>query len=252
MVDIHSHILPGLDDGAKDLAESLAMLRLAAESGTTDIVATPHANHDYRFQPERIEEKIAELEAAVGAAIRIHRGCDFHLTYDNIQEALAHPTKYAINHYRYVLVEFSDLLIPKSTEDVFYRMQAAGMVLIITHPERNPLLYRKLDQVGDWVAAGCLLQVTAHSLAGLFGRQAKEFAHRLLERNLVHFIASDAHDSEFRTPALKDAYDYVARKFGPARAEALLVTNPRATLTGDPVELPETEPPAPKKWCRFW
>jgi len=162
VVDIHSHILHGVDDGSRTLEQSLAMLRLAAEAGTTDIVASPHANGEFKFDPEVIETKLAELRTAAAGLIRIHTGCDFHLSYDNIQDALQHPAKYSINHKSYVLVEFSDLLIPKMTDDVFYQMQSVGMIPIITHPERNPLLQRTPERVLDWVRGGCTVQVTAN------------------------------------------------------------------------------------------
>ena len=208
------------------------MLRLAVESGTTDIVATPHANHEFDFEPEVIAAKVEEMRRAVDGAIRIHTGCDFHLSYDNIQDSLRNPTKYAINHKKYVLVEFSDLLIPKTTDDVFYQMQAAGMTPIITHPERNMLLQQRLEKLADWAESGCLLQVTAASFLGRFGKQAKAFADRLLQQGLVHIVASDAHDTKYRPPSLKDAYEYVAKACGPGRAERLFVKNPAATLTG--------------------
>src|SRR6202142_3401437 len=118
MIDIHSHVLPGLDDGARSLEQSIAMIRIAAETGTTDLVASPHANLEFHFDPERVEERLAELEKA-GGGVRLHRGCDFHLYFDNIHDALAHPTKYTINHKGYLLVEFPDLLIAKSTPEVF-------------------------------------------------------------------------------------------------------------------------------------
>ena len=161
MVDIHSHILWGLDDGAHTIEESIAMLRLAAESGTTDIVATPHSNNQFTFEPELISRKIEELQAAIGPLPRIHRGCDFHLSLENIQDALANPSKYAINHLNYLLVEFSDMLIPRTTQEIFERLQSAGLTPIITHPERNGLLHSRLDQLQSWVENGALVQVTA-------------------------------------------------------------------------------------------
>src|SRR5262249_29638841 len=136
LVDIHSHILPGLDDGAKTLEDSLAMLRLASESGTTDIVATPHANNEFRFDPELTGQKIDELQQAAGPVPCIHTGCDFHLMVENIQDAVAHPGKYSINHLNYLLVEFSDLLIPRTTQEIFDHLQGAGLIPIVTHPER--------------------------------------------------------------------------------------------------------------------
>jgi len=228
------------------------MLRLAAESGTTDIVASPHANHEYKFDPGLIAEKLQELRRAIDGAIRIHTGCDFHLSYDNIQDSLKYPSKYTINHQSYVLVEFSDMLIPKTTDDVFYQMQAAGMTPIITHPERNMLLQKRLDKLDTWVQSGCLVQVTGASFLGRFGKQAKTFADRLLELGLVHVVASDAHDTKHRPPSLKEAYEYVSKVCGWARAELLFVKNPGAVLTGDPLETSYEEAAPPKKWFQFW
>lgn len=253
MIDIHSHILPGLDDGAKTLEDSVAMAQVAAESGTTDIVATPHANLEYSYDPELVDRKIAELSEASRRVIRIHRGCDFHLHYDNIQDALAHPTKYAVNQKCYVLVEFSDLLIAKTTGEVFQRMRLAGMIPIITHPERNGLLQRRVEQLESWVNSGCYIQITAQSLLGRFGKHAKQFADDLLRRGLAHFVASDAHDARHRPPKLDEAFEYVAKKFGPKRAERLFVLNPGAVIAGAPLEEEDpAEPPPPRKWYHFF
>jgi protein-tyrosine phosphatase len=240
-----------VDDGPKTLEQSVEMLRLAAENGTTDIVASPHANHEFKFEPDVIAAKIEELRQAVNGSIRIHSGCDFHLSFDNIQDSLQNPSKYAINHKNYILVEFSDLLIPKTTDDVFYQMQSAGMIPIITHPERNMLLHQRPDHLEAWVESGCLLQVTAQSFLGRFGKQAKAFADRLLQRGLVHIVASDAHDAKYRPPSLKQAYEYVFRECGERRAGMLFVRNPTAALTGAPLEI-DLEPPVPrKKWYQF-
>jgi len=253
MIDIHSHILPGLDDGPATLEECVTMVWVAAQSGTTDIVATPHASLDFQFDPQQVDQKIAELAAACGPVPRIYRGCDFHLTYDNIQDALAHPATYTINRRNYLLVEFSDLLIAKSTGEILSRMRQAGIVPIITHPERNWLLQQRLPQLESWVAGGCCLQVTAQSLLGRFGREARDFAWVLLRRNLAQFVASDAHDPEDRTPRLDLAYQQIARKLGEARAERLLVSNPRAALEGQFLEWePEPEPPPRRRWYQFW
>ena len=250
-VDVHSHILPGLDDGAKSLEDSVEMLRMAVGSGTTDIVASPHADNEFHFDPEMVAKKIEELRLAVNGSIRIHTGCDFHLSFDNIQDSLRNPTKYAINHKRYVLVEFSDLLIPRTTDDVFYQMQAAGMIPVITHPERNMLLQKRIDQLAIWAESGCLVQVTAQSFLGRFGKQAKAFADRLLMQGLAHIVASDAHDTKYRPPVLSEAYAYVVNACGQERAERLFVTNPGAILTG--ALLVNVEEPAipAKKWYQI-
>ena len=251
MVDIHSHILYGMDDGAESLEQSLEMLKIAVAGGTTDIVATPHANTEFPFQPDLIAERLAELTAAE-PFIRIHTGSDFHLQYENIQDALEHPNKYTINHKKYLLVEFSDLVIFTTTRDIFCRMRVAGMVPVITHPERNMLLQKRFESISQWVMEGVCLQVTAQSLLGRFGRQARDFADKLIKAGLVHFIASDAHGTRDRTPDLSEAYKYVTNKYGRQRAEQLFVTNPRAALTGERLEEVEPQAPEPRKWYQFW
>ena len=249
-VDIHSHVLYGLDDGAKTLEESIAMLEMAAGGGTTDLVATPHADLTYQFQPELVAERVRELNAALGGRIQIHHGCDFHLHFDNIQDSLANPAKYTINHKRYLLVEFADTLIAKTTEEVFGRMLYLEITPVITHPERNPLLRQRMETIANWVRLGCLVQVTAQSFLDRFGKRARHAADELMERRLVHFVASDAHDTEDRTPLLGEAFAYVVDRYGAAKAQALFSDHPRATLTGDYLEVEEPEAVKKKRW--FW
>ncbi len=252
MIDIHAHILFGMDDGPQTLEESLAMLEVAEASGTTDIVATPHANLEYTFDPEVVDRKIAELRRAAPGRIRIHRGCDFHLTYDNIQDALAAPAKYTINGKKFLLVELSELLIVKTTDDIFARMQGVGIIPVITHPERNALLHQRPEQIARWVTGGCLVQITAQSLLGKFGKPARQFSEELMRRGLVHLVASDAHDARRRPPRLDQAFELVARKFGPRRAERLFLLNPGAVIAGVPLESDEPEASRPRKWYQFW
>jgi len=251
MIDIHSHILPGLDDGSKSLEESVAMLRQAAAAGTTDIVASPHANQEYEFDPLEVERKIGELQAAAGEVPRIHFGCDFHLTLENIEDALRSPGKYSIDHRGYLLVEFSDFLIPKTTDQLFARMMKVGLHPIVTHPERNQLLQRRLPELEAWVAQGVHLQVTAHSLLGRFGKAAKQCAHELMGHGLVHFVASDAHDTQWRTTALDEARRYVDQRFGPEAGLRLFEENPRSVLAGAPLS-PLPLPIRRKPWYEFW
>ncbi len=246
LVDIHCHILPGIDDGARSLEESIAMARMAAAAGTTDIVATPHANNRYVYDEVVVEEKLAELRAAAGDAIRFHRGCDFHLTPENIRDALAAPAKYSLAGRGYLLVEFSDHSVPETAGEIFRKMLSVGLRPVVTHPERNPLLRERLELVELWVDLGCFVQVTAFSVLGRFGKSAKEAADRLLRNSLVHFLASDAHDCERRTPALDTAWKYVSKEFGDSAARGLLKSNPAAALAGKKVERIRVDPR--KKW----
>ncbi len=249
LIDIHSHILWGFDDGSRSVDESVAMVRLAAESGTTDIVATPHANLEYEFHPQLVQERVIQLSRIVGPILSIHYGCDFHFYPDHISLAVQHPTRFTINGKRYLLIEFSDLIIFKESTEMIARLQAAGITPILTHPERNYLLHRRIEDLAMWVKDGLLLQVTAQSLLGRFGVEARKFSDELLSRGLVHIIASDAHDCEDRPPRLDLARNYLHKKFGGTLAAHLLVRNPSAVLNGFPV--PSMPPPEPRKWYHF-
>ena len=248
MIDIHSHVLYGLDDGARTFDDSIAMLRMAEASGTTDLVATPHASLDYRYDPDLIAQRLAQLSSAT--KIRLYSGCDFHLSYDNIQDAIDHPRKYTIDHKSYLLVEFSDLLIFRNTSEIFGRLQDAGMIPVITHPERNGLLRQRLDNLQTWVEEGARIQVTGQSLTGRFGSRAQQFSETLLDRGLVHFIASDGHDCERRPPTLNEAHAWLAKRRGETVANLLCIENPRAALEGSPVELLSAA--TPRKWYQVW
>jgi protein-tyrosine phosphatase len=145
MVDLHHHLLPGLDDGSPDLETSLAMARMAATDGITHIVCTPHASSRYAFSPSLIEEKISTLRVALAREsipLTLASGCDFHLSYDNIKDAIAHPRKYSLNATDYLLIELPDHGLSTSLEEIFYQLRLAGLTLILTHPERNPTLQR--------------------------------------------------------------------------------------------------------------
>jgi protein-tyrosine phosphatase len=248
LIDIHSHILYGLDDGARTLDDSVAMLSIAADDGTTDLVATPHANLSYRYHPALIRERLAELAAA--STVRLYSGCDFHLSYDNIQDAIENPHKYTINQKRYLLVEFSDLLIFRNTSEIFARLQEAGMIPVVTHPERNGLLRQRIENIQSWVESGARIQITAQSLTGTFGSRAREFCETLLDRGMAHFVASDAHDCERRPPKLSQAHAWLAKRYGESAANLLCIENPRAALDGAPLsDLPVSEP---RKWYQVW
>lgn len=229
------------------------MVRMAAECGTTDLVCTPHANLSYHFEPETIAARLAEVAEKSDNVLRLHSGCDFHLSYDNIQDAIAHPAKYTINHLRYLMVEFSDLLIFNNTAEIFARLEDTGMTPVITHPERNGLLRQRIDQIGEWVASGACVQVTAQSVLGEFGRRAQQFSRDLLDRGLVHFLASDAHDLEHRPPRLDRAHTWVQQHYSEAWADALCISNPLAALTGESLE-PIRDPVTTesRKWYQIW
>jgi protein-tyrosine phosphatase len=253
MTDIHSHIVWGVDDGPPSIEESLVMLGVAASSGTTDIVATPHANPKYPFQRELVLERIQALTEAGTGTPRIHFGCEFHLSFDNIDHLMDNLRQYTINQKQYLLVECPDFHIGQHTESVLRNMIDAGVVPIIAHPERNPVLRQKFTRVEAWVELGCLLQVTALSLTGGFGGAARIASYRLLDMGLVHFIASDTHDPENRHPRLTPARIAVESRCGQEVADILFSSNPRAVVDGDPLlGGKQISWRRPSRWYQFW
>ena len=232
MIDIHHHLLFGLDDGSPDLETSVAMAEMAADDGITHIVCTPHSNHRYHFDPAINAERLAELQQRLDGRLTLGLGCDFHLSYDNIEDAFQNRTKYTINQKQYLLVEFADLMIPQRIADTFYEMKMADMHPIITHPERNHTIQRHPNRMVEWLREGCLVQVTASSLTGRFGRTAQAMAFDYLDKNWVHIIATDAHNLTSRPPLMREAYRIIEEKYGLETAERLCVANPRAAFNG--------------------
>jgi protein-tyrosine phosphatase len=235
VVDIHSHILPEVDDGPKSWDVSVAMCRTAAADGITHMVATPHANERYRYDREHLKGVVARLQELVGDELQIGLGCDFHLSYENIQDSLAHPKRYVINETRYQLVEFSNYSVPEQTTDSFHKLGDCGITVILTHPERNPILRESLQRVVEWAEQGCVVQVTGSALTGFWGDRTRRAALWLLERQAVHVLATDAHEMEKRVPILSTARDAAAEICGEEVAEALVETNPRAIINNEPL-----------------
>lgn len=238
MVDIHHHLLPGLDDGPKDLETSIAMARMAAADGITHLVTTPHANNRYKFDPAAIAEQLSALRDALareGVALTLGSGCDFHLSYENIQDAHGHPEKYSINGRGYLLVELPDFSIPKQMDEAFYELRVAGLMPILTHPERNPALQKDSSRMEEWLRQGIYVQVTTSSVLGQMGTVAERMAHRMLANRWVHFLATDAHNLKSRPPRMRAACELVAKKYDEAYAHRICVENPMAVFEGRPL-----------------
>ncbi|HVB33332.1 MAG TPA: CpsB/CapC family capsule biosynthesis tyrosine phosphatase [Patescibacteria group bacterium] len=257
MVDIHFHLLPGLDDGPDTLEMAVEMARMAMADGTTHIVATPHANPRFSFDPELIAKRAEEVRSQVGDQLTILTGCDFHLSFENLQDIQTHRDRYTINHNGYLLVEFASYSIPPQIDQAFHELQLAGITPIVTHPERNRILRGHTDWLDKWVSRGCAVQVTAGSLLGRFGPNAQEAATRWLETDRIHVLASDAHNTTSRPPELAAAYERVAEMRGEETARALCIENPLAAVEGKPLPwMPEprgtVEISAGRKRKRFW
>jgi protein-tyrosine phosphatase len=241
MVDIHCHILPEVDDGAGSWDIAVEMCRMAAQDGITHIVATPHANHQYSYDRDRHLGAVQELMARSGGVPEIQLGCDFHFSYDNVQDALANPSRYVLGNSNYLLVELSDYSIAPSFLETLRQLMQVGLRPVITHPERNLLLRQRPELVLDWAEQGIIVQVTANSLTGHWGRTAKKTARWLLERKAVHVLATDAHDTQRRPPLLSPACQVMCEWVGEQVTQALVEQNPAAMLRSE--DLPYFEKP---------
>jgi protein-tyrosine phosphatase len=235
MIDIHSHILAEVDDGPTSWDVSQEMCRRAAADGIQHMVATPHANDRYQYDREHITQLRDRLQQLIGPVPRIGLGCDFHMSYENLQDVMIHPERYLIEGGRYLLVELSNYSIPTQIEEEYTRLRQIGITPIITHPERNPMLQRTPQRVLQWVELGCAVQVTASAFTGLWGEQATRMAHWLLKREAIHVLATDAHDLKHRPPILSEARDVVEDLSSAEVAQALVDDNPRAVVTGLPL-----------------
>lgn len=211
------------------------MCRTATADGITHMVATPHANDRYHYDREYSAGLVSRLQELVGKAPKISLGCDFHLSYDNVQDALANPTRYVIEGTRYLLVEFSNYSVPEQTTDTFLKMGDCGITPIITHPERNPILRESLPRVVEWAEQGCVIQMTGSALTGFWGDRTRRAAVWLLEHQAVHVLATDAHDLEKRVPVLSTSRDAAAEICGEDIADALVEANPAAVLANQPL-----------------
>ena len=219
---------------------SLEMAESAISEGVTHVIATPHANSQFDFIPNLVRMRRYEIQEKVGNRLQIATGCDFHLSYENLEALHRDPSRFTLNQDVYLLVEFDDFSIPATLDQALHEIRLQGLQPIITHPERNPLIRGQLERLWKWMHQGCFVQVTAQSLLGGFGEQARKTAEILLDTEAVHFVASDAHNTTSRPLRLREAFEVVAARKGEAIARALFRDNPLAAFEGRPLpHLPE-------------
>ena len=242
MIDLHTHILPGVDDGAPDLETSVLMAAVAAESGVTHLVATPHSNQRGAFEnyaSQALQVRFDCLRAAVreaGIPLELSLGMEIFGTGDVLQ--LLHDGRLlTLGGGRYLLIEFGFHEDPLRIERLLDALLAAGYWPVVAHPERYYGLQRMPNYLFDWANRGIVLQVNKGSLFGRFGRGAQALAAAMLERGLVGCVASDAHGPDVRTPDLAGAWDYLAERYSAELARCLLEDNPGRILRSEP--LPE-------------
>lgn len=235
-IDIHCHIIPGIDDGAQNDNVAINMLRVAQKNGTRFIIATPHYVHgNTRYGFGTIVEKCAELNklaSSNGIDIIVHPGCEVFITPELI-ELYEQKLVDTLNGSRYMLVEFPMMSIPSYSDEILYKLQLKGIIPIIAHPERNSVIQSNPELLENLVERGILSQVNSRSIVGMNGREVKKTALSLLKKGLVHFIASDAHSDGTRNPDLRKAVRFIEKKFGAKVREDLFTNNPMKIINGE-------------------
>jgi protein-tyrosine phosphatase len=238
VIDLHCHVLPGVDDGPATLAEAVAMCRAAADDGCTVMVATPHQRHPTfpDVSRGRLEQAWEELVTALDGAIEVRLGAEVRVDSGLLGELLGDAAEVLpLAGSRYLLLELPRHELPPAPEDLVHELAVAGWRPVLAHPEMIPWLAVDLDRLAGLVAAGAMLQVTAAALLGDFGRGPREQAWQMVEGGLVHFVASDAHSTSWRPPGLSTVRALLERRAGPAIARQLLVDNPLRVLADAPL-----------------
>lgn len=253
MIDLHCHVLPGIDDGPASMAEALDMCRIAADNGIATLVATPHFRPGSHTRSSlEVYKKAAELQDAArreGISIRVLCGAEVTVTPELLHylSTIEHLT---INKTRrYFLAELHGSAPPRWNH-FLGSVQRSGFIPILAHPERNAWFLNHYDALVDYVRSGGMVQITAMSLAGLLGEDVFQYCLFLLRNRLVHVIATDAHSRDFRSPVLTDALAAACRVLGEKSARRLVFDNPLAIVEGRPVCVPEPgiEPPVSRTW----
>lgn len=242
MIDIHSHILPGIDDGAKNQAEMLEMAREAVEDGITAIIATPHhRNGSYNNPGEQVKNLVSIANQTFkieGIPLTLHPGQEVRIYEDLLADLKREELLYLGERSRYLLLELPSHSVPPRMEHLIYDLLLLGIRPIIPHPERNSAIREQPNLLYRMVKAGAASQVTAGSLTEAFGKSIQKFCHSLLDHNLVHLIASDAHHTGIRGPKLSAAYKELERLGGYSLARDLR-ENAEKILSGQELYIDE-------------
>jgi protein-tyrosine phosphatase len=252
VIDLHFHLLPGIDDGPKSIEGSVALARAAAAAGTKTIVATPHVNSRTRNESQAIASLVSQMNeclAAEGIELEVKAGAEIAIT--SISElADGELDRLALGGSRWLLVEPPFTPVAPGIEAAIFELRREGREVMLAHPERCPALQREPDMLRRLASAGVLMSLTAGSLVGRFGGEVRRFAMQLASDGLMYNVASDAHDLERRPPGMAEEIE----RAGLGALRGWLTEGvPAAMLAGDPIPAaPALPPPAPKGRLAAW
>lgn len=262
MIDLHSHILPGVDDGAHDLAASLDMARMAVADGIQVMACTPHFMPGmYDNESNDIRKRVASLQNSLRDAnidLSLVVGCDAHIRPDFLS-CLRDGKILRLNDSRYVLFEPPHNIVPQRLEELLFNITMAGFVPVLTHPERLKWIEQQFPLIESLVRAGVWMQITTGSLTGNFGSRPKYWANRMLASGMVRILASDAHNITSRPPIMSEAFSLAQAELGLDEARNLVLIRPADILDNESAEnsppvlfTGETHVSPPGRWRRLF
>ena len=255
MIDIHSHILPEVDDGSHSLDESLEMCRASSNDGINIMVATPHAHDGLHrtHDPESLAQRVDQLNELLGGSPEIRLGCELRFTHELVRHICETRSAPTLAGGPYALVEFPHTVIPPGSEYPLTELMSNHITPIIAHPERNVMLMSEPGRFYELVSIGVLGQMDTGSITGHFGKKVQQAARLMLENGLIHFIASDCHNTRNRLPGMSGAVETTAKIVGEEYARDMAGANPANVIEGKP--LPNhpapTQPHKKKRWLLF-
>jgi protein-tyrosine phosphatase len=234
MIDLHTHVLPGVDDGPTETREAVEMCRLAAAGGCHTLVATPHQRHPswWNDDAQRLAALLAELQASVGPTPRLLLGAEVRLAPALLDAVDRMPASgvLPLAGSRYLLIEAEREMTGTDPRDLVHELRLRGWQVVLAHPEFIPALYRRPEVLDELLEGGALIQITAGSLLGKFGRQPKRTACELMDAGRVQVVASDAHGVRWRPPDLGEARAMIAERWGEETARTLCLDNPALVI----------------------
>ena len=251
MIDLHCHILPGIDDGARTIQDSLAMAQMAVDQGITHILCTPHHNNGrYTNLPTEVISQVAMLQKTLdeeGIPLNLYEGQEVRISGDLLKQIQDNEILFADLSNRYILIEFPTAEIPLYAETIMFDLLSRGVTPIIVHPERNNKFVEDPNRLIPFLQMGVLTQLTAPSYVGIFGKKIEKTAKIMVEHHMIHMIASDAHNIDKRGFFMKNAYTAIERDQG-AEVVTFMKQTARSVMNGEDVVLPEFEEIRKKKF----
>jgi protein-tyrosine phosphatase len=254
MIDLHCHILPGVDDGAEDMEASLAMVEKAISQGITHILCTPHHNNGrYENPKESVIHSVSLLQEEIdrrNLELTLLEGQEVRITGELIEEIQEDRILFTDLDDTYILIEFPTMDVPAYTEQIFFDLLSLGKTPVIVHPERNAKLRENPNLLIPFLEMGCLAQLTAPSIVGIFGKSIKKTSLEMVKNNLVQMVASDAHGVKKRTFYIKEAYEIIEKEFGTEKVNQMKQVA-KDLLNGDVITYSEYTEVKKKKFGLF-